>query len=169
MNRDQKVQAVAEIEELYKSNSAVYVTHYHGLTVSEMNDLRKNLRDNDAGFKVVKNTLAKIAAKNTGYEGVDDLFSGPVGVVYSSDPVSAAKALTKFAKDHEVLKLVGGIMDNNRIDESTIVQLSKLPTMDELRGKLVGILQAPAGKIASVLNAPASQLARVVSAYSTKK
>lgn len=169
MNRNEKIQAVAEIEELYKNNSAVFVAHYHGLKVSEINTLRTNLRDNGAGFKVIKNTLAKIAASNAGISGANPLFSGPVGVVYSEDPVSAAKALAKFAKGHKALKLVGGIVDNNIIDEATIVKLSKLPTMDEIRGTIIGLIQAPAAKIASIAQAPAAQLARVFSAYSTKQ
>jgi large subunit ribosomal protein L10 len=168
MNRDEKKLAVAEIEQIYNGNSAIFVTHYHGLTVSQLNELRKDLRQLNAGFKVIKNTLAKIAAKNIGINNVDTLFAGPVGVVFSDDPVSAAKSLTKFAKKNQALKIMGGIMDRNLVDDATVHTLSKLPSMDELRGTIIGILQAPATNIARVTSAPAAQLARVIDAYSKK-
>ena len=169
MIRQDKVQAVADIEEIYSNNSAVIITHYHGLSVSQLSKLRKTLSNEGSAFKVVKNTLAKIAAKNAGIEGVDSLFKGPVGIVYSTDPVSSAKIVTKFAKENDALKVVGGILDNSAVDSKVIAQLSSLPSMDELRGKVIGILQAPATKIACVVSAPASQLARVINAYSNKK
>jgi len=168
MNRDEKKQAVAEIEQIYNNNSAVFVTHYHGLTVSQVNELRKDLRKQNAGFKVIKNTLAKIAAKNVGMNNLDSIFVGPVGVVFSDDPVSAAKSLATFSKKNTALKIMGGVMDGNLIDDATVHALSKLPSMDELRGTIVGLIQAPASKIARVTSAPAAQLARVFNAYSNK-
>lgn len=162
MNREEKTQAVAAIENVYKNNSAVFVTHYHGLAVSDISNLRKNLSEHGAKFKVVKNTLAKIAAKNTGNDEVSDFFKGPVAVVYSDDPVSAAKVISSFAKKKEVLKIVGGIMNDNVIDHNTVSQLAELPSMDELRGKIVGLINAPAGKIARLLVTPAERLARVI-------
>lgn len=168
MIKTEKIEAVAAIEEVYRNNQAVIVTHYHGLTVSAISKLRKNLRLQGASFKVIKNTLAKIAAKNANIADVDGLFKGPVAIAYSTDPVSVAKIIAQFAKENEAFKIVGGILDNKKIDDAVVKQLATLPSLDELRGKIIGILQAPATKIACVTAAPAAQLARVLSAYSKK-
>ena len=168
MIRSEKINAVAELEEIYRSNPAIIVTHYHGLTVSAVTKLRNDLRKEGATFKVIKNTLAKIAAKNAGISSADSLFKGPVAIAYSHDSVSTAKAVAEFAKTHADFKIVGGILDSGVVDSTMIDKLSKLPSMKELQGTIVGILQAPARQIIGVTNAPASQLARVFSAYSNK-
>jgi large subunit ribosomal protein L10 len=169
MIRNEKIEAVAAIEEVYRNNSAVIVAHYHGLTVSQVSKLRKVLGAEGAKLKVVKNTLAKIAAKNAGIADVETLFKGPVAIAYSADPVSAAKVVAQFAKENDALKIVGGILDSKVIDDKVVRQLSSLPSINELRGKIIGILQAPATKLACITAAPASQVARVISAYSNKK
>jgi len=164
-----KQELVQELEGIYKESGAVIVTHYHGLTVSQLTELRKSLKDKGASFKVVKNTLSKIAASNVGLGSASELLSGPTGIAYSKDPVSAAKGVVEFAKSNESLQVVGGLVDQKVFSVEEVNQLAKLPSLDELRGKIIGVLQAPAAKIAAVLNAPASQLARVVKAYSEKK
>jgi len=168
MYRSEKVTAVAEIEEIFRNNNSVIITHYHGLTVSDISKLRKELQEQCSGFKVIKNTLAKIAAKNIGITDADSLFVGPVGISYSKDPVGSAKAIANYAKAKGALKIVGGILDNNIVDSNVINTLSKLPSMNELRGKIVSVLQAPARNIACIAKAPAEQLARVIGAYANK-
>ncbi len=168
MIRSEKVNAVNEIEELYRNHSAIIVTHYHGLTVDQVTQLRNNLRKEGAKFKVVKNTLAKIAAQKAGIANVDSLFKGPVAIAYSQDSVATAKTVFEFAKTNSAFKIVGGILDNNLIDYKIVDQLSKLPSLKELQATIVGILQAPARKVIGVTSAPASQLARVIVAYSNK-
>lgn len=168
MLRAKKKDFVAELEGICKDSTAVIFTHYHGLTVSQVTELRRKLRENDANFKVVKNTLFKIAAQNAKVELEDNMSSGPVAIAYSKDPVAAAKGVVEFAKKNEDLKLLGGIVDNAAMQVEDIKKLSKLPSLDELRGKIVGLLQAPATKLACVTQAPAGQLARVINAFATK-
>ncbi len=168
MYRSEKVTAVTEIEEILRNNSSVIITHYHGLTVSDISKLRKDLHEKNAGFKVIKNTLAKIALKNVGIASADSLFTGPVGISYSEDPVGSAKVIANYAKTKEALKIIGGILDMNVVDHKVINTLSKLPSMNELRGKIVGVLQAPARNIIGIAKAPAAQLARVLCAYASK-
>lgn len=168
MLRSDKKSFVVELEDIYKTSNSVIVTHYHGLTVSEVTKLRCNLRENGASFKVVKNTLSKIAASNAGLAGDSDVFSGPTAIAYSKDPVAAAKGVVEFAKTNDNLKIIGGIVNDKVLDVSAIQQLAKLPSLDALRGKIVGILQAPAANLARVVQAPAGALARVVKAYADK-
>lgn len=165
MERSKKEALVAELHETFSSNSLVVVTHQQGLTVAEASDLRQKMRDAGAGFKVTKNRLAKIALKGTQFEQLDDIFTGPTGIAFSTDPVAAAKVAVDYRKSNEKLSIVGGSLDGQGLDAAQVEALSKMPSLDELRGKLVGLLQAPAGKVASVLQAPAGQLARVFSAY----
>lgn len=164
----EKPEAVKEIVSIYKDSPSVIVAHYHGLTVSEVNSLRESLKSKDAGFKVVKNTLAKIAANIAGLDNIVSLFSGSTAIVYSKEPVEMAKLVVNFAKSNENLKIVGGIVDKQVLNEHSIKELSKLPSLNELRSKIVGLLQAPATKIAGVLQAPSSSLARVVQANASK-
>lgn len=146
----------------------VLVAHYKGMTVAEITDLRVKIRAAGAGFKVTKNLLAKRAVGGTVYEKVSHLFKGPTAIAYSSDPTSAAKALNEFAKKNEKLVLVGGAFGDTVLDKAAIVQLANLPSLDELRAKIIAMLQTPATRIAGVLQAPAGQLARVFNAYATK-
>lgn len=168
MLRSEKTQLIDKLETIYRENSAVIVTHYHGLTVSNITNLRNSLSEVGATLLVTKNTLAKIAANNIGVSGFDQYLSGPVALCYSKDPVSAAKNLVEFSKKNQSLKIVGGLIDNNACDEAVINQLSKLPSLNELRSTIIGLINAPATKIARITSVPAEQLARVLKAYSEK-
>lgn len=168
MIKTKKKDQVLQIEEIYKSSSAVVVTHYHGLTVSQITKLRNNLQSNGADFKVVKNTLSKIAANNAGVHIDETMFSGPTGIAYSKDPVTAAKEVINFTKGNDNLKVIGGIVNQKILSVTEIETLAKLPSLDELRGKIVGVLQAPASKLARVIQAPAGQIARVIKAHADK-
>ncbi len=169
MLRSEKQEFVAALEGVYKESKSVIVTHYHGLTVSQITSLRTALREKGAKFKVVKNTLSSIAARNSGLATSVDMFSGPTAVAYSTDAVAAAKVVVDFAKTNKNLKIICGVIDNQLIDAASVEQVAKLPSLEELRAQIIGILQAPATKIAGVLQAPAAGLARLLSAYATKK
>ncbi|MCC8369682.1 MAG: 50S ribosomal protein L10 [Rickettsia endosymbiont of Oxypoda opaca] len=168
MLRSEKPIVVEELEKVYKESTSVIVAHYHGLTVSQISSLRESLKVKGAGFKVVKNTLAKIAANKAGLDGAVNLFAGPTAIAYSKDPVEVAKLVVDFAKSNDNLKIVGGIVNDQLLNEHSIRELSKLPSLNELRGKIIGLLQAPATKIVGVLQAPASSLVRVIQAYVNK-
>jgi large subunit ribosomal protein L10 len=166
VDRTQKEELVASLHDTFANAEMVVVTHNLGLSVGEMEDLRTQLREAGAQFKVTKNRLTRLALKDTKFEGIADLFSGPTGIAYSTDPVAAAKVAVKFAKAHdEKFAVVGGALGEEALDVNAVKSLATLPSLDELRGKLVGLLQAPATKVAGVLQAPAGQLARVCGAY----
>lgn len=169
MNRAQKAESIETLKGVFADAGAVVVTHYMGLTVAEMTDLRLRLRKEGASIKVVKNTLAQKALDGSLGEAGDALFTGPVAIAYGPDPVSAAKVAAQFAKENDKFTLVGGIMGKDVLDQNAVKALATLPSLDELRGKLIGLLQAPATKIAGVVQAPAAQLARVLNAYATKE
>ena len=145
----------------------VVVAHYSGLTVAEMTDLRGKLRKEGAKLKVVKNTLVKKAMAEAG-EGAHALFNGPVAIAYAPDPVSAAKVVTDYAKSNDKFTVVGALMGPTVLDAKGVGALATLPSLDQIRGQLIGLIQAPATKIAGVVQAPAAQLARVFNAYATK-
>ena len=168
MDRNQKEHSVTELNSLFSESGAVIVAQYSGLSVAQMNDLRTRMREAGASFKVAKNRLAKRALEGTPVAGISDLFSGPTGIGYSEDPVAAPKVLVTFAKENESLVILGGAAVGSILDLDGVKTLASLPSLDELRGKIVGLLQAPATKIAGVLQAPAGQLARVLSAYAKK-
>ena len=168
MDRTQKEDLVAALHETFDNAEMVVVTHNKGLTVGQMEDLRVQLRDAGAKFKVTKNRLTRLALKDTKFEGIADLFNGPTGIAYSDDPVAAAKVAVKFAKTNDNFEVVGGALGKESLDVTAVQALATLPSLDELRGKLVGLLQAPATKVAGVLQAPAAQLARVCGAYAAK-
>jgi len=169
MDRAQKQESIEALKSVFNDAGAVVVTHYMGLTVAEMTDLRLRLRKEGAAIKVVKNTLALKALDGKLGDKGETLFTGPVAIAYGPDAVSAAKVAVQFAKENDKLKLVGGVLDQtNVLDEAGVRALATLPSLDELRGKLIGLIQAPATKIAGVLQAPAGQLARVFNAYATK-
>ena len=165
MNAAEKAQTVAALNEKLGESGAVVVCHYKGLTVAEITDFRSRLRELGGSFTVAKNTLAKLALKGTDYEGLDGLFTGPTGIAVSNDPVTAAKVAYDYAKDNDKLVIIGGGMGANVLDEKGVEALAKLPSLDELRSKLVGLLQAPATKIARVMQAPAQQMVGVTQAY----
>jgi large subunit ribosomal protein L10 len=168
MERAEKAVAVDALKGVFAGSGSVVVAHYTGLTVAEMTSLRGRMRDAGAQVKVVKNRLAKIALKGMPGEGAANLFTGPVAIAYSSDPVSAPKAAVDFAKTNEKLVVIGGFMGEKVLDSDGVKSLASLPSLDGLRGMLVGIIQAPAQKLAAVAQAPASQLARVIQAYANK-
>ena len=169
MDRAQKADSIETLKGVFADSGAVVVTHYMGLTVAEMTDLRGRLRKEGASLKVVKNRLAQKALGDAGGEGGQALFKGPVAIAYGSDPVSAAKVVTQYAKDNDKFTVVGGLMDQTIVlDVAAVSALATLPSLDQIRAKIVGLLQAPATKVAGVLQAPAAQMARVLSAYAAK-
>jgi large subunit ribosomal protein L10 len=168
VNRNEKEQTVASLKQMFEASSIVVVTHYTGLTVAEMTDLRARMRDAGAQFKVTKNRLTRIALEGTTYQPLQDLFTGPTAVAISADPVAAAKIAASYAKDNEKLVILGGAFGEQVLDVDGVKTMASLPSLDELRGKMAGLLKAPATKIAGVLQAPAGQVARVIGAYGAK-
>lgn len=164
MDRASKEEMVSDLQSVFDGSEAVVVTHYLGLTVAEMGDLRNQMREAGASFKVTKNRLTRLALQGTKFEGLSDLFTGPTAVAVSEDPVAAAKVVVNYAKKNDKLVVIGGAMGDQQLDVAGVKALASLPSLDELRGKLVGLLSAPATKIAGVLQAPAGQVARVLSA-----
>jgi large subunit ribosomal protein L10 len=167
MERAQKSESIETLKGVFAGAGAVVVTHYLGLTVAEMTDLRHRLRQEGATLKVVKNRLAQKALNGAG-EGARALFQGPVAIAYGPDAVSAAKVSSAYAKDNDKFTIVGGLMGDEVLDAANIAALAKLPSLDQIRARLVGLLQAPATKVAAVLQAPGAQLARVLTAYAAK-
>lgn len=165
MDRAQKQDAVESLKGVFEGAGAVVVTHYMGLTVAEMTDLRGRLRNEGAALKVVKNTLVKKAIAG---DSAHALFKGPVAIAYAPDPVSAAKVVTDYAKTNEKFSVVGAMMGEIVLDAKGVGALATLPSLDQLRAKLLGLLNAPATQIAGITQAPAAQLARVFNAYATK-
>ncbi|MBX3486050.1 50S ribosomal protein L10 [Phenylobacterium sp.] len=168
MDRAQKQDAIEALKGVFADAGAVVVTHYKGLTVAEMTDLRGKLREQGAKLQVVKNTLVQKALGGSIGEAGDALFKGPVAIAFAADPVSAAKVATQYAKDNDKFSVIGGFMGQQVLDKNSVTALATLPSLDQLRAKIIGLLQAPATKIAGVLQAPAGQLARVVGAYAAK-
>ena len=168
MDRSQKADLVAELKGVFAETGVVVITRNLGLSVAQSSDLRSKMRDAGAQFKVAKNRLAKIAAQGTDYAGVADMLTGPVGIASSIDPVAAAKVAVEFAKTTDKFEIVGGSMGANVLDVAGVQALATLPSLDELRAKLVGLIVAPATKLATITQAPAAQIARVLAAYADK-
>lgn len=168
MNRTEKKEFIDTLSANLAASSVVLVAHYKGLTVAEITDLRVKVRKAGAGFKVTKNKLTQRALEGTLFKNISNMFVGPTAIAYSSDPVAVAKILTEFAKANEKLVLLGGAFGETLLDSAGVTNLSKLPSLDELRGKIIGLIQAPAQKIASILQAPGGQVARVIGAHSRK-
>lgn len=168
MDRAQKADSIEELKGVFAGAGAVVVTHYLGLTVAEMTDLRLRLRKEGALLKVVKNRLAIKAMNGASGEAGDALFKGAVAIAYAKDPVSAAKVVTKYAKDNEKFSVVGAVLGKTVLNEEGVKSLATLPSLDQIRGSLLGLINAPATRVAGVLAAPAGQLARVLNAYATK-
>ena len=166
MKRSEKKEFVQKLTDEIKSSSSVIVTHYSGLSVNESEQLRTEMRDNGAKFKVTKNRLTKLALEQTQFKNLADLFTGPTAIAYSDDPVAPAKVAVSFEKKLEKFKIVGGGYDGEKINLEKINFLATLPSIDELRGKIVGLILSPAQKIASIVKEPAGQMARLVSAQS---
>jgi large subunit ribosomal protein L10 len=169
MDRSQKADAVAQLNAVLKDSGVVVVTRNAGLTVAQSTELRGKMREAGASFKVTKNRLAKRALENTDYTGIEDLLTGPTALAFSEDPVAAAKAAVEFSKANDKLEIVGGSMGTQLLDEAGVKALASMPSLDELRGKLVGLVNAPATKVAQVVNAPANKLARVFGAQGAKE
>ena len=166
MKRSDKNDFVKKLKEELTDSSSIVVAHYAGLSVSQTDDLRKEMRNNGAKFKVTKNRLTKLALSDTHYESITDLFNGPTAIAYSSDPVAPSKVAVDFEKKYENFKIIGGSYDGEKIDLNKINFLASLPSLDQIRGKILGLLQAPAQKITSIIQAPGGQLARLVTARS---
>ena len=169
MDRAQKAAAVAELNRTFSEVGVVVVTRNLGMSVAQSTALRTKMRDAGAQFKVSKNTLAKLAIANTDYAGIDELLVGPVALATSVDPVAAAKVAVDFAKTTDRLEIVGGAMGTQVLNAEGIKALASMPSLDELRAKLVGLVQAPATKLAQLSTAPAAKLARVFGAYAAKE
>ncbi|MGE3303284.1 MAG: 50S ribosomal protein L10 [Hyphomonadaceae bacterium] len=169
MDRAEKSEAIESLKGIFASSGVVVVGHYAGLTVADMTSFRVRLAQAGAGLKVVKNRLAKIALDGTPKADGAKLFTGPTAIAFSSDPVAATKAAVAFAKEKEKFVLLGALLGPEVLSEAQVKALAELPSLDELRGKLIGLIQAPATKIAGVLQAPGGQLARVLAAYAAKE
>lgn len=168
MDRSGKEKLVTELQANLNAANLVVVTHQNGLSVAEVSDLRRKMRAAGAGFKVAKNRLAKLALTGTKHEGLEKFLKGPTALAFSADPVAAAKVAVLYAKSNEKLSIVGGSMGTDTLGADGIKALATLPSLDELRAKLVGMLQTPATRVAVVTAAPAGQLARVLGAYARK-
>jgi len=168
MDRSQKTDAVAQLKAVFNEVGVVVVTRNLGLTVDQSTDLRNKMRDAGASYKVAKNRLAKLALKDTDYTGLEVFLNGPTGLAWSEDPVAAAKAAVDFAKSNDKLEIVGGSMGSQVLDAEGVKALASMPSLDELRGKIVGLVNAPATKVVQLVNAPAAKLARVFGAYAAK-
>ena len=158
MNREEKKQLLSDLNELFNASELVVVSHYKGLTVAEVSELRNAIREAGAGFRVTKNRITRLALKGTKFEGLTELFNGPTAIAFANDPISACKACVEFAKTNEKLVIVGGALSDKILTIDEIKELAAIPSMDELRAKLIGLVQAPASK-----------LARVTKAYSEKE
>ena len=169
MDRAHKREQVAELKQTFNETNVVVVTRNLGLTVAQSTALRNRMREAGARFKVTKNTLTLIAVEGTRYAPISEMLTGPTALATSSDPVAAAKAAVDFAKTNDRLEIVGGAMGETVLDANGVKAHAALPSLDELRARIVGLIQAPATKIARTINEPGAQLARVIGAYAAKE
>ena len=169
MDRSQKAESVAQLNAVFNEVGVVVVTRNLGLSVKQSTDLRAKMREAGGTYKVAKNRLAKLALKDTQYEGLEEYLTGPTALAWSTDPVAAAKAAVDFAKTNDRLEIVGGAMGSTQLNAEGIKALAAMPSLDELRGTIVGLVNAPATKVAQLVNAPAATLARVFGAYGAKE
>lgn len=168
MDRQKKIETVEELKTIFNTANTIIISKNKGLTVRDANNLRGKVREVKSSYRVMKNRLVKIALKDSRFESLTELMTGPTSIAYSDDPVAIAKVLNDFTKENTKLEVVGGVMGEAMLTPEQIKQLAALPSLDELRSKLIGLIQAPAQKIAAILSAPATQIARVISAYSNK-
>jgi large subunit ribosomal protein L10 len=169
VDRAQKRELVDRLNEQWKTSGVIVVAHYKGMTVAQMTDFRKRMKDAGGIVKVTKNRLAKLALEGTDVESVSDLLKGQTCLAYSEDPVSAARVSVKYSRENDKLVILGGAMGKTRLDTSGVKALADLPSLDELRAKLLGLLQAPAAKLLATLNEPGSKLARTLAARVAKE
>lgn len=168
MQRSEKAAVVEDLGGIFQAAGVVIVSHYVGMTVSEMTTLRGRFRESGAKIRVIKNRLAKRALEGAPCAGLSDLFTGPTAIAWSDDPVAAPRVLTKYAKENEKLVILGGAMGATILDPNGVKALADLPSLDELRGRLIGMLNTPAQRLATLMQAPGGQLARVLAAYADK-
>ena len=159
LNKEQKKQYITDMTAQFEKTEAVIVTHYQGLTMSQLDDLRAKMREHGIKFKITNNRITKLALEKTKCKDLSNLFTGPTAIALSEDAITTAKILTKFSKENENLKILGGIMGSDILDVAAVQNVATLPSLDEARAKIVGILSSPAQKIASILLAPASKIA----------
>ena len=168
MNKNKKKLYIEEMKGFFSKTSSIFVTHYQGLTVKQIDELREEMRKHGILFKITKNRITKLALGDSKFKKLENLFSGPTAVAFSEDAITSAKILTKFAKTHSNLKIIGGIMEDEPLSLEDVEKIATLPTLDEARGKIVGILTTPAQKIISILLAPGSKIAILAHAKSKK-
>ena len=168
MNKEQKKNYIKDMTSQFENNEAVLVTHYQGLNMKQLDDLRKQMREHGIQFKITKNRITKLALQNSRCKDLANLFTGPTAVALSKDVISSAKILMKFSKENKNLKILGGIMGNDVLDVAEVAKVSTLPTLEEARAKIIAILRSPAQKIASILLAPASKIATLALEKSKK-
>ena len=168
LSKEAKKNYIEEMKKSFLSNDSVMIAQYKGLNVSELDELRKQLREKGILFKITKNTITKIAIKETPVKELEKYFTGPTAAAISSDPISTAKILTKFSKTHDKLKIVAGFMDGKVLDQNEVAIIATLPSLEEARAKIVGILATPAQKLVSILLAPGSKIANLARAKSLK-
>ena len=168
MSKENKRNYIEEMKKNFSSNNSVMIAQYQGLNVNELDELRKQLREKGILFKITKNRITKIAIKETPVKGLEKYFSGPTAAALSSDPITTAKILTKFAKTHNKLKIIAGFMDGKVLDQKEVAIIATLPSLEEARAKIVGILSTPAQKLVSILLAPGSKIANLARAKSLK-
>ena len=161
MNKEQKTNYIKEMETQFQNNEAVMVTHYQGLTMSQLDELRSQMREHDIKFTITKNRITKIALEKTKCKELSNLFTGATAVAFSNDAIISARILSKFAKTNESLKLLGGIMGNEVLDQAAVLNVANLPTLDEARANIVGILATPASKLVSILLARSEKMSNL--------
>ena len=168
MSKNKKKLYIEEMKDFFNKTSSIFITHYQGLTVKQIDELRSEMRKHGILFKITKNRVTKLALKGSKFEKLENLFSGPTAVTFSEDAITSAKILTKFSKNNPNLKIIGGIMEEEPLSEKDVEKIATLPTLAEARAKIVGILTTPAQKIMSILLAPGSKIAILAHAKSKK-
>ena len=168
INKEKKKIYIEEMKDFYNKTSSVFVTHYQGLTVKQIDNLRSEMRKHGILFKITKNRITKLALGNSKFKKLENLFTGPTAIAFSEDPITSAKILTKFAKTNSNLKIIGGLMEEEPLSVEDVAKIATLPTLNEARANIVGILTAPAQKIMSILLAPGSKIAILALAKSKK-
>ena len=168
MNKEKKKNYIEEMKGFFSKNNSIFITHYQGLTVNQIDDLRFEMRKHGILFKITKNRITKLALEGTKFKKLENLFNGPTAVAFSDDAITSAKILTKFAKTNSNLKIIGGIMENEPLSVEEVAKIATLPTLDEARAKIVGILNTPALNLVTILLAPGSKIAILALAKSKK-
>ena len=168
MNKEKKKMYIEEMKDFFNKKSSIFITHYQGLTVKQIDELRAEMRKNGILFKITKNRITKLALEGSKFKKLENLFSGPTAVAFSEDAITSAKILTKFAKNNSNLKIIGGIMEDQQLSVEDVEKIATLPTLNEARAKIAGILTAPTQKIMSILLAPGSKIAILALAKSKK-